>query len=157
MNIDINQYLLQNRGVKIPSGDIGFIAEVYGLITSNNSEIPKFIDDVNWRLYTEWCMDTPKNKDIPGWKRHLNYDGEGFTDWVRDETHFAISRSGKYSWNEEKKFFEGLSSEKYKSIRQEVITAVVKCAIEFFKTGGAYREDSLNLRQSLKPYLEKHF
>src|SRR5438045_2287684 len=48
-----------------------------------------FVDTLELRLYSEWMRD-PGNHD----QSALYYDGQGYRDWVNQETHLALERRG---------------------------------------------------------------
>ena len=117
--------------------------------------------EIAWRLYTEFCL----NND---WKKHGDYNGETWKEWIADEVHYAWERrqaSGENTSGE-------ISTKIYREMRQKVIEAAAKRGIELFGTWGStmppyqYEDDpgtgkrttkhldSRNLRASLEPYLQ---
>jgi hypothetical protein len=110
----------------------------------------KFVMDIGWRVYTEWCTSEESK-----WPEHRNYHGQALTKFIDDEVIYATDRA----------HCKGLLNEKVKlgEIRGRVLDAIVKRAVKLFSDweGHTYpkcdaddeREDKRNLRTSLEPYL----
>src|SRR3989344_7138012 len=66
----------------IPEKDFDSLMELYDFLPHEKLQNPNwnFVFNIEWRIYTKWCM---SNRD----KFHGFYDVEGFTEFVRDETH----------------------------------------------------------------------
>ncbi len=114
------------------------------------------ISNMEWRIYTEWCCN-PKESV---WEDHYYYKGEGFFKWIFDETHFAIERAG-FAWDNDQGRFNAVGdfTQMYEEMRQKVLQASVKRAVEFFKDCSNYqwpiKGDTRNLRTSLEPYITR--
>jgi hypothetical protein len=134
-----------------------FMASFYD---SNPAKLGDFtgqmvVDCIDWRVYTEWCC----NKEEGGSRNHAIYQGEGFSNWVRAETHLALERTGLV-WNEQQKRFnyDGYFGDTYIKTRDKVLQAVVRRAVDFFKDCENYRRvpegNPANLRVSLEEYIK---
>ena len=91
-----------------------------------------FVDNIAWRVYTEWCM-SPSEKGNPDL-----YDGQPFKDFVNDETHYAIERMGRY-----------VSPDEANQVRNNVLGGLAKRAVDFFRD----INPDWNLREDLSQYL----
>lgn len=92
-----------------------------------------FVDEITWRIYTEWCMNS-KEKGNPD-----NYKGKAFNKFIDDETYYTIGRLNRY-----------ISDDESKKIRFKVFEGLIKRADEFFYKGN--REE--NLRCNLEKYID---
>lgn len=85
----------------------------------------RFVLNIDSRIYTEWCMSD-------SFKIHYYYQGEGFLDFIGDETHFELVRRGN-QWNDEEKRFENLNhKDQYDEARKRVLGGLTLRAIELF-------------------------
>ena len=114
----------------------------------------RLVRNIEWRIYTEWCC----NPSESVWLQHINYQGEAFAGWVRDEAHYALERAD-FRWNTKEKRFDanGNFHETYRQTKEKVLQAIVKKAVEFFRECRNYQwpvnGDSRNLRANLESYL----
>jgi hypothetical protein len=156
-----------NRYSEIPEKDFELLMDLYDSLPHPNLHNLNwdFVNDVDSRIYTEWCMCT-------GWDKHAKYEGEGYTAFVREQTHLELERKG-YLWNEQEKRFENLkNNEQYEQSRHRVLGGLALRAIELFSdwngetsppsrvegTGSAIRciyDDWRNLRCSLQDYISR--
>src|SRR3989338_1849820 len=107
-----------------------------------------FMDHIEWRLYTEFCLTTP-------WENHKYYDGSVFREFIQKETHYAFERSGHLWMRGSGCFVGGENIEQvYTATRERVLEAFTHKAIDFFKACPDHcfptRESTQNLRGSLK-------
>jgi len=126
-----------------------------------------FISNIDFRARAEWCMTT-------NWRKHNNYQGEGFNDFIRKETHSELVRQG-YQWNETHKRFENLDDQQYQHTRQRVLGGLAVKAIDLFSDWNArpyppsrqekgqegawsttVYDDKRNLRGSLADYITRY-
>ena len=126
----------------------------------NPNKIPdlpaiNFAHNVDWRLYTEWCFNM-------SWEAHRRYAGQGFNDFMANETHYALERQG-FRWDQKQKQFSETGSngqhisQAYPRTIEAVLRALTDQSIEFFKKCEGYwnvRSDNPeNLRVSLKLWM----
>lgn len=133
--------------------DTNIIMKAYENSPNKINELPaeKFLKNIEWRLFTEFCFNTPQ-------KLHPFYKGKTFEEWIDNETHYEMERLG-FKWDREDEIFksnEDLDSS-YQKTREKILIALTERAIEFLKSCEEYlwphRGDKRNLRTSLKPYL----
>jgi len=116
-----------------------------------------FLLNMAFRVYTEYCLCSPGIS-------HELYQGRFFKEFLDQETHYALERAG-FKWLPSEDFnlktgspivpgrFEGLTSEQYHEVREQVIDAWVKYSIDYFtefKKGFPNR----NIRTSLKDLIQ---
>ncbi len=115
-----------NRCSNIPEKDFDLLMDFYDSLSHPKLKNPNwyFVLDIDSRIYAEWCMG---NRNISPY----NYQGEGFFDFFRDETHFELIRKG-YQWNEKYKSFESLDEKRYNEVRKRILGGLTLRAIELF-------------------------
>ncbi|MBI2636431.1 hypothetical protein HYW84_03870 [Candidatus Peregrinibacteria bacterium] len=135
-----------NKG--IPEADSKLLEEKYSQSPAKIADMDprKFVDNIAWRLYTEWCCD-PANAA----ESYRSYDGQAYRQWVEQETHYAMQRRR----NEHPQ-----GGDVHQQVRTKIVEAVVSRAIELFSDweGHTYpknKEDKRNLRASLQPYIDQ--
>lgn len=119
-----------------------------------------FLFNMAFRVYTEYCL---RNFSSP-FNRHDLYHGEALINFLDQETHYTLERAG-FKWLPSEGFnletgspvvperFEGLTSEQYQGVREQVIDAWVRYSIDYFtefKEGLPTR----NIRTSLKDLIQ---
>ncbi len=172
--------VLTDQGARyfhLPVDDFRTLYELYKSLIpfpAQESKTPiQFVFNVDWRTYTEWCMDANGGlkKDAEG--RYCvnycyDYEGQGLTDFVRNETHLELVRKG-FQWNKEENRFNGLNQEQYQDAKRRVMGAVVLRAANLFldwqgntypphrvETSGQRKEYVYDDRRNLRENLEKH-
>jgi hypothetical protein len=159
---------MKSRHDGIPEADGDIIADIYERSPQKvfncppKTAIPRtaqeFVGDLDWRIYTEWCMEgypgATRKKDGRGWdERYKDYEQvDPYSQWINRETHFALERLMQ-------KNPTAMTDELHRSTRIKVVQAAAKRAIELFASWGdpwsaSPKEDQRNLRTSLKEYLE---
>ena len=144
--------------INIPNCDVLRLAEIYERIPHEklNLSAEEFVADLSHRFYEEWCLENEfREKTQPGYKpkKHYDYKGEEFLDFIRDETHYEIKRRGLV--------WQHISSGDYEYIRTQVLTGLVKKAIFLFSEWGnshpKNKSDTRNLRGDLKDFIYLEF
>ncbi|MBT4166472.1 hypothetical protein HOE04_05520 [archaeon] len=105
-----------------------------------NLSAEDFMGNLEWRIYTEFCLDNPQGN-------HRDYVGsQGFEKYILDEIHYEHERKG----------FEGYEIE----IRDKTLRAFTERGISFLKFCKDYRwpmeGDDGNLRVSLEKWMPVH-
>jgi hypothetical protein len=159
------------RYCSIPIDDVVQLAELYERTPHEGLSLSPegFVLRLSWRFYTEWCLeDILKRETDPDYKgkNHCwDYFGQGFVDFVRDETYYASERAVKSGLIQ-----TPADSKTGDEIRTKVLEAVVKRAVELFtawsEVNPPYRreedstgranyiyEDERNLRCDLREYI----
>ena len=134
----------------LPSGDVRDLMRIYAQTPHRNvkRDSVQFVSGVDWRIYTEWCMGEGKDK------RHGNYSGEGFIDFINQEVHYELERPRS---QEDKRSYEG-----YLRVKERVLRGFVNRSIAIFgdwngaTRPGVTRIDD-NLRDELDPYITENF
>ncbi|MEN9626606.1 MAG: hypothetical protein RL557_934 [archaeon] len=123
----------------IPRDDAINMNLVYSRRLSVNRHItPRdFLINVSERLQIEWSLNEGRNK------QSSDYRGEGFTDFIRDETHYELERAG-YTWHTEAGCFRRLTADTYTLTRKSVLAGFVRHAVEFFEKNDAAWEKFLS-------------
>ncbi|MBI2559388.1 hypothetical protein HYW20_08755 [Candidatus Woesearchaeota archaeon] len=103
-----------------------------------------FVHEIMYRVYTEWCMN---NSGID----HQSNFATGLREFINKETHYELVRMKKFGNGESGKF-EGLTHEEYRNVRNQVLDAIVKRALEE-NLPKRYSERDHNLRGDLRSYL----
>ena len=108
-----------------------------------DKEISSFIFRLGYRIFTEWCMDEGKNK------KHSEYNGEAFDQWITDEIHYLSER--------EKNGSLFLLSNFRNSPQRRIIRAVINAGIDFYSNDCSINsvtpKTDRNLRRDLRSYL----
>lgn len=137
----------------IAPSDSEILADVY---ESSPDKFPdltseQFLENIDWRIYTEWCMDTYRGPSAQ-WtcSRHQEYEkNTPIAQWIAEETHFAIERLMQDGQN--------ITEEVRDATRTRVVQAIAQRAMELFGTWKEHqwpsKDDPRNLRVSLAPYL----
>jgi hypothetical protein len=131
----------------MPSDDLDRIVAAYETRPLPDFSTQDFVYKIEWRLYTEWCM----NND---WHKHRYYRNDGLIEWLADETHYALHLGYGLIWDKKSNTFIGLTHTGYQAVREAVIGALVDCSQEFI-LDTIDGNSKCHLRQSLGPYMDR--
>ena len=142
------QSIPENNNV-IPSEDLDRIILAYLRVPrpSIHNHPGAFAHDILNRAYTEWCLEHPDSQ------HNINF-ATGLREFIDKETHHELFRNS-YSWNQEARRFEGLTSEQYEKTRGKVLDALVKWALDYFSLYSSSIMMEKNIRTSLAGYIPR--
>lgn len=139
------------RRTGIPEEDVEALIDIYNQSQNrvDRMNTSNFVLNIGSRIFSEWCMEDCS---------HRTYRGEGFTNFVEQETHHFLA--SQYEWSREHNQFLGLNHENYQVARHRVLEGVATRAVELFlEWGNSYpkranrKTDKRNLRASLESYI----
>jgi len=147
-----------DRVIFLPAEDARTLMEIYTQTPHEELSLTpdNFLDNISCRVYAEWCMSPESAGKSPN-----DYQGEGFTNFIRDETHHQLIRLGFITNVDNKGNFttlSGFEKDDYQNVRDNILKGLVKKGIKLFadwdeKTYPKDKEDRRNLRASLEHYI----
>ncbi|MEK7218081.1 MAG: hypothetical protein AAB728_01305 [Patescibacteria group bacterium] len=144
--------MINTRG--IPEEERKILAAAYDLVSIPNLDTERFLGNIDWRLYTEHCMDG--HLSSYGWgNAYEDYEQVmPIRQWINDETHYALERLVKDSPQK-------INDAVYRAMRIRVVQAIAHRAIELLSTWEKHQwppnDDPRNLRASLASYLDPEY